>query len=170
MLAVVSNSQGERSKNKRVCSYCRAGKVNVVNVKAPPMPGTKEPVSFQIKGKIPECVISIMRGMFPSVEVSDSDEFIDLDDSPVMNKIAEGMTPGKAVRADRELRGWSQKVLSEKLEISTQNLSEIERGKRSVSRRMAQKLSEIFGLPPESYFDFGMALCDKKVKYDARKK
>lgn len=139
-------------------------------VKAPPMPGTKEPVVFQIKGNIPDCVIGIMRSLFPSVDVSDDDEFIDLDNSEVLKGIAEKMSPGDAVKADRELRGWTQKVLSEKLGISVQNLSEIERGRRSVSRKMATKLAAVFDVTPESYFDFGMNLVDKPAKYDAKKK
>lgn len=88
--------------------------------------------------------IGIMRSLFPSVEVSNDDEFVDLDKSEVLKNIAEKMTPGDAVKADRELRGWTQKVLSEKLGISVQNLSEIERGHRSVSRKMAAKLAAVF--------------------------
>lgn len=138
-------------------------------VKAPPMPGTKEPVAFQIKGNIPECVIGIMRSLFPSVELSDDDEFIDLDNSEVLNNIAERMSPGDAVKADRELRGWTQKILSEKLGISVQNLSEIERGRRAVSRKMATKLAAVFDVTPASYFDFGMNLVDAPTKYGAKK-
>lgn len=139
-------------------------------VKAPPMPGTKEPVVFQIKGNIPDCVIGIMRSLFPSVETSDDDEFIDLDDLEVLKNIEAKMAPGDAVKADRELRGWTQKILSEKLEISVQNLSEIERGRRAVSRKMATKLASVFDVTPESYFDFGMNLVDAPAKYDAKKK
>lgn len=139
-------------------------------VKAPPMPGTKEPVVFQIKGNIPDCVIGIMRSLFPSVETSDDDEFIDLDDSEVLKNIEAKMAPGDAVKADRELRGWTQKILSEKLGISVQNLSEIERGRRAVSRKMATKLASVFDVTPESYFDFGMNLVDAQAKYSAKKK
>lgn len=139
-------------------------------VKAPPMPGTKEPVVFQIKGNIPDCVIGIMRSLFPSVETSDDDEFIDLDDSEVLKNIEAKMAPGDAVKADRELHGWTQKILSEKLGISVQNLSEIERGRRAVSRKMATKLACVFDVTPESYFDFGMNLVDAQAKYSAKKK
>lgn len=139
-------------------------------VKAPPMPGTKEPVVFQIKGNIPDCVIGIMRSLFPSVETSDDDEFIDLDDSEVLKNIEAKMAPGDAVKADRELYGWTQKILSEKLGISVQNLSEIERGRRAVSRKMATKLASVFDVTPESYFDFGMNLVDAQAKYSAKKK
>ncbi len=138
--------------------------------KAPPMHGTKEPVAFQIKGNIPDCVIGIMRSLFPSVETSDDDEFIDLDDSEVLKNIEAKMTPGDAVKADRELRGWTQKILSEKLGISVQNFSEIERGRRAVSRKMATKLASVFDVTPESYFDFGMNLVDAQAKYSAKKK
>ena len=138
-------------------------------VKAPPMPVTKEPVSFQIKGQIPECVISVMRSLFKHVELRDDDELIDLDDSPVMNRIAQRMTPGKTVKADRELRGWTQKTLSEMLGLSVQNLSEIKRDRRNVSKKMAVKLAAVFDVHPENNFDFGMVMNEKPEAYKAKK-
>lgn len=68
--------------------------------------------------------------------------------------IKASMTAGDTVKADRGLRGWTQKVLAQKLGISVQNLSEIERDVRPVSRKMAAKLAEVFDTDPAAYFRF----------------
>ena len=60
------------------------------------------------------------------------------------------MTPGKAIRADRGLRGWTPNVLAQKLGISIQNLSAMEHDRRPVSKKMAAKLSQVLGVPPET--------------------
>jgi fido (protein-threonine AMPylation protein)/DNA-binding XRE family transcriptional regulator len=82
------------------------------------------------------------------------EDSVSLEDTEWNKKMSEDMTSGKAIRADRGLRGWTQKVLAEKLGVSIQNLSAMEHDRRPVSKKMALKLSEIFGVPPESYFKF----------------
>lgn len=135
-------------------------------VKAPPMQGTKQPISFKIEGtQIPDFVLGMLKYMFPRcVKVYNShvkqnhnatdDESILLEDTEWYKNMSAEMTAGKAIRADRGLRGWTQKVLAEKLGISIQNLSAMEHNRRPVSKKMAKKLSLIFGVPPESYFKF----------------
>ena len=135
-------------------------------VKAPPMQGTKQPVSFKIEGsQIPDFVLAMLKYMFPRcVTVYKSpekkshnaveDESILLEDTEWFKNMSTEMTAGKAIRADRGLRGWTQKVLAEKLGISIQNLSAMEHDRRPVSKKMAKKLSQVFGVSPESYFKF----------------
>ncbi|NQY74622.1 MAG: helix-turn-helix transcriptional regulator [Candidatus Margulisbacteria bacterium] len=48
-----------------------------------------------------------------------------------------------AIRGYRYREGYSQKALSEKLNISSTNLSKMETGKRPVGKRMAKKLAEV---------------------------
>ena len=135
-------------------------------VKAPPMQGTKHPISFKIEGsRIPDFVLGMLKYMFPRcVKVYDvpvrrnrdvsEEKLALLEDTEWYKKLSAEMTAGKAIRADRGLRGWTQKVLAEKLGISIQNLSAMEHDRRPVSKKMAKKLSQIFGVPPESYFKF----------------
>ena len=82
------------------------------------------------------------------------EESIALESTDWYKKVSAEMTPGKAIRADRGLLGWTQKVLAQKLGISIQNLSAMEHDRRPVSKKMAAKLSQIFGVPPETYFKF----------------
>jgi ribosome-binding protein aMBF1 (putative translation factor) len=53
---------------------------------------------------------------------------------------------GAMVRAGRFKAGLTQKELADKLEILPHHVSEMEHGKRSVSKKMAQKLGKIFNL------------------------
>ena len=82
------------------------------------------------------------------------EESVALESTDWYKKMSAEMTPGKAIRADRGLRGWTQNVLAQKLGISIQNLSAMEHDRRPVSKKMAAKLSQIFGVPPETYFKF----------------
>ena len=134
-------------------------------VKVPPMHGTKKPVSFKIEGEqIPDFVLGMLKYMFPKcVKIYDAPvkKRRDLDDESVVlegtawhKKMSAEMTPGKAIRADRGLRGWTQNVLAKKLGVSIQNLSAMEHDRRPISKKMAAKLSQVFGVPPETYFKF----------------
>lgn len=134
-------------------------------VKAPPTHGTKKPVSFKIEGEqIPDFVLGMLKYMFPKcVRVYDvpvkkphnmDEESVALESTDWYKKTATEMTSGKAIRADRGLRGWTQSVLAQKLGISIQNLSAMEHDRRPVSKKMATKLSQVFGVPPETYFKF----------------
>lgn len=83
------------------------------------------------------------------------DVAVPVDESGWYREIKSSMTAGDTVKADRGLRGWTQKKTAGLLGISVQNLSEIERDVRPVSRKMAVKLAEVFGTSPEAYFRFG---------------
>jgi transcriptional regulator with XRE-family HTH domain len=82
------------------------------------------------------------------------EESVVLESTDWNKRMSAEMTPGKAIRADRGLRGWTQNVLAQKLGISIQNLSAMEHDRRPVSKKMAAKLSLIFDVPPETYFKF----------------
>ena len=134
-------------------------------VKAPPTHGTKKPVSFKIEGEqIPDFFLGMLKYMFPKcVKIYDvpvkkrhdmEEKSVALESTNWYKKMSGSMTPGKAIRADRGLRGWTQNVLAQKLGISIQNLSAMEHDRRPVSKKMAAKLSQVFGVPPETYFKF----------------
>lgn len=84
----------------------------------------------------------------------DDDVAVPFEQTDFYKDVYEKMTAGDTVKADRGLRGWTQKVLAQKLGISVQNLSEIERDVRPVSRKMAAKLAEVFDTDPAAYFRF----------------
>ena len=127
-------------------------------VNQPRTQGT-EAASFRIEGKVPKFVVMFLESAFSKalkVEVSDDedDEAVPFEQTEWYKDIKASMTAGDTVKADRGLRGWTQKVLAQKLGISVQNLSEIERDVRPVSRKMAAKLAEVFNTDPAAYFRF----------------
>lgn len=69
------------------------------------------------------------------------------------NRFAES-TPGEMIFASRDMRGWSQAALAEKLGKSSHYVSDLENGRRSVSRKMAVMLGDVFGCDPALFFDF----------------
>ena len=127
-------------------------------VNQPRTQGT-EGASFRIEGKVPKFVVMFLESAFNKalkVEVSDDDDdvAVPFEQTEWYRDIKASMTAGDTVKADRGLRGWTQKVLAQKLGISVQNLSEIERDVRPVSRKMAAKLAEVFDTDPAAYFRF----------------
>lgn len=127
-------------------------------VNQPRTQGT-EAASFRIEGKVPKFVVMFLESAFNKalkVEVSDDEDdvAVPFEQTEWYRDIKASMTAGDTVKADRGLRGWTQKVLAQKLGISVQNLSEIERDVRPVSRKMAAKLAEVFNTDPAAYFRF----------------
>lgn len=127
-------------------------------VNQPRTQGT-EAASFRIEGKVPKFVVMFLKSAFNKalkVEVSDDEDdvAVPFEQTEWYKDIKASMTAGDTVKADRGLRGWTQKVLAQKLGISVQNLSEIERDVRPVSRKMAAKLAEVFNTDPATYFRF----------------
>lgn len=118
-----------------------------------------EAASFRIEGKVPKFVIMFLESAFKkalTVEVSDAEDdeaTLPYEETEWFKELSASMTSGDAVKADRGLRGWTQKVLAKKLGISVQNLSEIERDVRPVSKKMAVKLGSVFGTDPVLYLN-----------------
>lgn len=69
------------------------------------------------------------------------------------------MTPktlfGKRIKHIRESNGWIQENLAEKMDISTNYLSSIERGKENPTFDMLMKLSNALKVEMWELFDFG---------------
>ncbi len=61
-------------------------------------------------------------------------------------EIAKYTEVGAMVRAGRHKAGLTQKRLANKLEILPHHVSEIEHGKRPISKKMAHKLGKVFDL------------------------
>ena len=128
-------------------------------VNQPRTQGT-EAASFRIEGKVPKFVVMFLESAFNKalkVEVSDDEDdvAVPFEQTEWYREIKAKMTPGDAIKADRGLRCMTQRQLADKLGVPVQNVSEMERGKRAVSRKMALKLGEVFGTDPASFFDFG---------------
>lgn len=59
---------------------------------------------------------------------------------------------GKNIRLLRTQNGWSQETLAEKMELSSNFMSNIENGKAWISPATLSKFTEIFDVPPRELF------------------
>ncbi|WP_345764783.1 helix-turn-helix transcriptional regulator [Diaminobutyricibacter sp. McL0608] len=56
------------------------------------------------------------------------------------------------IRAERELRGWTQAALAERLEVSRQTVVALETGRYDPSLPLAFRISRLFDKPIEGLF------------------
>ncbi|TVR94100.1 MAG: XRE family transcriptional regulator [Spirochaetaceae bacterium] len=105
---------------------------------------------------IPAELMDAVRAVFKSEEI----EFIDNEDDELINwfetaehrEIAALTTPGDVMRIYRENRQWSQAKLGEELGgLSRQKISDMERGRLTISADTAIALSRVFGIPVERF-------------------
>lgn len=114
-----------------------------------------EKASFRIEGDIPKFVMVFLESAFQnSIKIDDDDETVRWDDTDISKEIRKRTSPAEAVFLNRDMRGWTQADLAKKLSVAVTVVSDIENGRRSVSRSMAVKLGEAFGSDPAAFFDF----------------
>ncbi len=117
-----------------------------------------EEVSFKVEGKVPKFVMMFLESAFQKfLSVKEDDEPVKWDDTDLAKEIRQQMTPGESVYLNRDMRGMTQAELAEKLGVAKTVVSDIEKGRRSISRKMAVKLGQVFGSDPSAFFDFGEA-------------
>ena len=110
---------------------------------------TNQPL-FEVKGDIPSKVMQYLKNEFgQDIEVlQDDEEMIDIFDTEWYKEISASTTPGEALRIYRENAGLTQAELGKQLgKLSRQKISDLERGKRNISKEMAKQLSKIFRVP-----------------------
>jgi ribosome-binding protein aMBF1 (putative translation factor) len=56
--------------------------------------------------------------------------------------------PGRLIRGGRTREGWTQSELAKRLGVSKTVVSDLEHGRRPISKKMAGKLGEVFGSSP----------------------
>jgi len=67
-------------------------------------------------------------------------------------KTKKSMTPGDYIKIYRENRSWTQDELGNKLGgISRQYISDLEKGRRGISKDIAKKLAALFEVPVQRF-------------------
>jgi antitoxin component HigA of HigAB toxin-antitoxin module len=111
---------------------------------------------IELRGDIPA---DFLQGVFDyfgkdavSVFPEDSDQLFAAESSPIYKSTRAKMSPGVYMRVCREIRGMTQAALGEKLgDVSRQNVSAMEAGRRAISKKMIKKLARIFNVSPERF-------------------
>jgi len=113
-------------------------------------------IEISVRGaKIPPKLMDVLKEEFGpelSLVEDDGDERVDAFESPWYKGVKEKMTPGTYLRIYRENKGLTQLQLGEALGgIPRQHISNMEHGHRSISLKMARKLSSLLGAPVEKF-------------------
>ena len=109
-------------------------------------PHTEIPL-FEVKGDIPENLLQYLQDNFSgNIDISnDEEEVMSIFSSDWFKNIESSTTPGDIVKIYRENLNLTQEQLGKKLgKFTRQNISDIERGRRSISKEVAKKLSAFF--------------------------
>ena len=99
---------------------------------------------------VTEKFVDWLRGNGCSVSVQDNDEtLVSIKDTQWYKETSASITPGDTLAALRYRDGLSQNALAKKLgaTITNKNISDMEHGRRAISKEMAKKLSALFKTP-----------------------
>jgi len=109
---------------------------------------------IRMEGEISPELIEYLQKKYGDVEVIEDEEeqLIEVTRSDWYRNIREQITPGDNMRIYREIHKLSQEKLGKKIgSFSRQNISNMERGHRSISKVTAKKLAELFDISVEKF-------------------
>ena len=101
-----------------------------------------------IKGMISDVVLSVLQKEYGNYfEIIDDEIPVNIFDTDWYKTTKSNMKPGDYIRAYRGKKGWTQEELGGRLGgIPKQHVSNMERGIRHISLKMAQKLAGVFDI------------------------
>ncbi len=112
-------------------------------------------IELKIKGEISPRLISVLEEEFGpdlQLEQGQDDKVVNIFATDWYTQIKSKMTPGDNLKIYRENRGWTQTQLGEMLDsMPRQHISNMERGTRSISKKTARRLAQIFKVSPGKF-------------------
>ena len=112
-------------------------------------------IQIEIKGIISKRLLDVLKEEYGSdVQIipDDEDEKIDIFETDWYKTTKEKLTSGKNMRIYRQYRSMTQKELGELLGgIPRQHISNMERGIRAISKKVALKLSKILNTSVDKF-------------------
>lgn len=112
-------------------------------------------IKIYVEGKeIPSKLINLLKKEYGSkLQISSTNisqkESLEVKNTDWFKEIKNQITPGDNLKIYRLNKGLSQGKLAEMLGILPSNISEMERGKRGISKEMAKKLSKLLDIGVE---------------------
>jgi DNA-binding XRE family transcriptional regulator len=109
---------------------------------------------FTFEGKnIPDYVVLYFQSAFPDVEVVDADEEpVEIIKSDWFKEIESKTTPAESLKLLRTTFGYTQQQLADKVGITKQQISAMERGREPIGRKMAHRLANALGTSYKNLF------------------
>ena len=112
--------------------------------------------NIQIEGDIPSRILDVLRSEYGGkLKIYEGEnEYVELTETDWYKETKSTTAPGEAMRIYRDNQQLTQTQLGEKLgNLPRQIISNMERGKRSISLATAKKLSVIFNVPASRFLD-----------------
>ena len=110
---------------------------------------------FEVKGEIPHKLLQYLQDNFGNdinIVENDDEEMINVFSSEWFDNINSSITSGEFVKIYRENLNLTQEQLGNQLgKFTRQNISDIECGRRSISKEVAKKLSAFFDVSIERF-------------------
>jgi DNA-binding XRE family transcriptional regulator len=112
-------------------------------------------IEINIKGKIPQRILTLLREEYgEKVQLSEDydEETVNIFETDWYKKTKAKITPGDNLKIYREMHGLTQATLGEMLGgIPRQHISNMERGSRAISLKLAQKFSQLLKVSVEKF-------------------
>ena len=109
---------------------------------------------IKMEGEISSELITFLKERYGEVDVieNEDDEMVEIMKTDWYRDIRARTSPGENLRIYRKLHGLSQQELGCKLgRFTRQNISNMERGHRPVSKSAAKKIAELFDVSVEKF-------------------
>lgn len=109
---------------------------------------------IKMEGEISSELITFLKERYGEVDiiVNEEDEIMEIMKTDWYRDIRSRTSPGENLRIYRKLHGLSQQELGCKLgRFTRQNISNMERGHRPVSKSAAKKIAELFDVSVEKF-------------------
>ena len=100
---------------------------------------------IDIQGEVSKKLLKVLKEDYGDKVVIEDDEFEAALDMDWYKKTKTKMTPNDYMKVYRESRGMTQEKLGSMLGgLSRQHISDLEKGRRQISKELAKKLADIF--------------------------
>lgn len=108
--------------------------------------------NFTIQGTICDKDLLFLKKHFgQSMVIEDADAPVDFHDAEWFKEVESGITPASNLAFYRKLMKMTQAQLGGKLGVGKQVISDMEHGRRAISKKMAKALSDIFNVSVERF-------------------
>lgn len=118
------------------------------------MPHTE---NLEIKGPVTKSFMNYLMNEYGEENINtftdgyEENESVDFRKTAWYKETKAKQTPGKNLRFYRNLCGMTQKQLADELSTYVQNISNMENGRRAISRETAKKLASLFRTSPAHF-------------------
>jgi DNA-binding XRE family transcriptional regulator len=102
---------------------------------------------FRITGDVPVFYLDLTRRLFPNLmEEAKEEEATNIRDWDWFQKKAAAVTPGDSLRILRTMREMKQTELAKLAGVESRQISDMEKGRASIGKKMAMKLGKILDM------------------------